>query len=108
MLRPLRRARGEAKGAEAGRAKAEREAALKREEEERQRKAAEAEQAKHEACRREEDRFTALQAMGEKAAGELKQLERELPCGRLRPVVVAAIKRATAEQDAIGGRPFDG
>src|ERR1043166_8733791 len=98
----LRRAREEAKAAEAARAKAEREAALKREEEERQRKAAEAEQAKHEACRREEDRFTALQAMGEKAAGELKQLERELTCGRLRPVVVAAIKRATAEQDAIG------
>src|ERR1043166_3622169 len=104
----LKRAGDEAKAAEAARAKAEREAALKREEEERQRKAAEAEQAKHEVCRREEDRFTALQAMGEKAAGELKQLERELTCGRLRPVVVAAIKRATAEQDAIGGRPFDG
>jgi hypothetical protein len=98
----LKRAREEAKAAEAARAKAELDAALKREEEERQRKAAQADQAKQEACRREEDRLTALQAMGEKAAGELKQLDQELTCARLRPIVVAALKRATAEQDVIG------
>src|ERR1700736_4563219 len=98
----LKRAREEAKAAEAARAKAELDAALKREEEERQRKAAQVDQAKQEACRREEDRFTALQAMGDKAAGELKQIEQELTCARLRPIVVAALKRATAEQDVAG------
>jgi caspase domain-containing protein/putative peptidoglycan binding protein len=98
----LKRAQEEAKAAEAARAKAEREATLKRDEEERQRKAAEAEHVKQEACRREEDRFTALQARGDKAADGLKQLERELTCARLRPVVVAALKRATAEEDVMG------
>jgi hypothetical protein len=98
----VKRAREEAKAAEAARAKAELDAALKREEAERQRKAAQADQTKQEACRREEDRFTALQAMGDKAAGELKQLEQELTCARLRPIVVAALKRATAEQDVAG------
>src|SRR3984893_8026647 len=98
----VKRAREEAKAAEAARAKAELDAALKREEAERQRKAAQADQTKQEACRREEDRFTALQAMGDKAAGELKQLEQELTCARLRPIVVAALKRATVEQDVAG------
>ena len=98
----LKRAREEAKAAEAARAKAELDVALKREEEERQRKAAQADHTKQEACRREEDRFTALQAMGDKAAGELKQLEQELTCARLRPIVVAALKRATVEQDVAG------
>src|SRR3984893_2739401 len=98
----VKRAREEAKAAEAARAKAELDAALKREEAERQRKAAQADQTKQEACRREEDRFTALQAMGDKAAGELKQLEQELTCARLRPIVVAPLKRATVEQDVAG------
>jgi uncharacterized caspase-like protein len=98
----LRRAQDEAKAAEAARAKAEREAALKRDEEERQRKASEAEQARQEACRREEDRFSALDAMGAKAAGELRKLEQELTCARLRPVVVAALNRAIAAQDVTG------
>jgi hypothetical protein len=40
--------------------------------------------------------------MGDKAAGELKQLEQELTCARLRPIVVAALKRATVEQDVAG------
>jgi hypothetical protein len=98
----LKRAQAEAKAAEAARAKAERDAALKREEEERQRKAAEAEQARQETCRRDEERFSALQAMGARGAGELKEFEQQLTCARLRPVVVAALKRALAEQDLAG------
>jgi uncharacterized caspase-like protein len=95
-------AQDEAKAAEAARAKAERAAALKRDEEERQSKAAEAEQARQDACRREEDRFSALQATGDKGVGELRKFEQELTCVRLRPIVVAAIKRAHAEQDVAG------
>jgi hypothetical protein len=98
----LKRAREESRAAEAARAKAEREAALKREEEERQRNFAEAEHARQEACRREEDRFSALQAMGSTAASELKQLEQQLTCARLRPLVVAALKQATAGPDVTG------
>jgi Caspase domain len=95
----LNRAREEAKAAEAARAKAEREAALKRDEEERQRKAADAEHAKQETCRREEERFSALQAQGGKVVDELKQLEQELTCARLRPLVIAALKQAIAERE---------
>jgi Caspase domain len=98
----FKRAQEAAKAAEAARAKAERDAALKREEEERQRKAAEAEQARQEACRRDEERFSALQAMGAKGAGELKEFEQQLTCTRLRPLVLAALKRALAEQDVAG------
>jgi Caspase domain len=97
-----KRAQDEAKAAEAARAKAERDAALKRDEEERQSKAAEAEQARQDACRREEERFSALQATGDKGVGELRKFEQELTCVRLRPIVVAAIKRAHAEQDVVG------
>ena len=99
----LKRAREEAKAAEAARQKAERDAALKREEEERQRKLAEADQAKQDACRREEDRFSALQGLGAKALDDLKQFQQQLTCARLRPLVVAALKDATAEQDVARG-----
>ena len=40
--------------------------------------------------------------MGDKAAGELRKFELELTCARLRPIVVAALKRATAAQDVMG------
>ena len=95
----LERAAAEAKAAEEARAKAEREAALKREEEERQRKLAETARASQEACKREEDRLTALQAKGIKARDDLKQLEQGLTCERLRPLVLAALARATAWPD---------
>jgi len=98
----LKRAREEAKAAEAARAKAEREAALKRDEEERQRKVSEAEQTRQEACRREEDRYSALQGQGSKAIDELKQFEQQLACARLRPLVVATLKQAIAERDVAG------
>jgi hypothetical protein len=95
----LKRARDEAKAAEEARAKAEREAPRKREEEERQRKAAEVEQVKQEACRREEERLSALQAQGGKAVDALNQLEQQLACARLRPLVIAALKQAIAERE---------
>jgi hypothetical protein len=95
----LNRAREEAKAAEAARTKAERDAAFKRDEEERQRQAVEAEHAKQETCRREEERFSALQAQGGKTVDELKQLEQELACARLRPLVIATLKQAIAERE---------
>jgi hypothetical protein len=99
----LKQAREEAKAAEAARAKAEREAALKRQEEERQRKLADAERAKQDACKREEDRFSALQAS--KSRDDLKQFEQQLTCERLRPVVVAALEQATGGPDVNGSEP---
>ena len=46
------------------------------------------------ACRSEEDRLRSLQAQGAGAINDLKALEQNLTCERLRPVVIAALDRA--------------
>ncbi|MGA8498088.1 MAG: caspase family protein [Xanthobacteraceae bacterium] len=46
------------------------------------------------ACRSEEDRLRALQAQGAGAINDLKTLEQNLVCERLRPLVIAALDRA--------------
>jgi caspase domain-containing protein len=46
------------------------------------------------ACRSEEDRLRSLQAQGAGAIDDLKTLEQNLVCERLRPVVIAALDRA--------------
>jgi peptidoglycan hydrolase-like protein with peptidoglycan-binding domain len=46
------------------------------------------------ACRSEEDRLRSLQAQGAGATNDLKALEQNLTCERLRPLVIAALDRA--------------
>ena len=46
------------------------------------------------ACRSEEDRLRSLRAQGASAIDELKTLEQNLTCERLRPLVIAALDRA--------------
>src|SRR5580700_8684257 len=46
------------------------------------------------ACRSEEDRLRSLQAEGSSAIDDLKTLEQNLTCERLRPLVIAALDRA--------------
>jgi len=46
------------------------------------------------ACRNEEDRLRSLQAEGKSAIDDLKTLEQNLVCERLRPLVTAALDRA--------------
>ena len=47
------------------------------------------------ACRSEEDRLRSLQAEGAGAINDLKTLEQNLTCERLRPLVIAALDRAS-------------
>ena len=100
------RAEREAKAAEAERQRVEREAALKRAEEERQAKlgmAARATQERQEgACRRETDLLATLKAAAGSQAWareDLKRLEQNLTCERLRPQVVAALGKGAADPD---------
>jgi hypothetical protein len=51
------------------------------------------------ACKREQDRIDALRTQGSKARDDLRQLEQSLTCGRLRPLVTAALDHANALPD---------
>ncbi|HEY1360891.1 MAG TPA: caspase family protein [Xanthobacteraceae bacterium] len=91
-----------ARAAEAAeRQKAEREAALKRAEQERQAKLETANRAKQldSVCKHEEDLLASLRAAGGQgwAKEDLKRLERDLGCERLRPMVTAALEKASTE-----------
>ena len=95
-----------AKAAEAERQKAEREAALRRAEEERQAKLGAAARARQErqegACRRETDLLATLKAAAGSQAWareDLKRLEQNLTCERLRPQVIVALGKEAAGPD---------
>ena len=92
----LAKAQAATKAAEQARQQAEREAALKRDQEAYQTALAEAARKQEAACKDEQDRLTTLQAAGKTAADDLKQLAQGLTCERLRPLVTAALDKATA------------
>jgi len=92
----LAKAQAATKAAEQARQQAERDAALKRDQETRQTALADAARKQETACKDEQDRLTTLQAAGPKAKDDLKQLAQGLTCERLRPLVTAALDKATA------------
>jgi hypothetical protein len=92
----LAKAQEATKAAEQARQLAEREAALKRDQEAVQTALAEAARKQEAACKDEQDRLTTLQAAGPKAKDDLKQLAQGLTCERLRPLVTAALDKASA------------
>jgi hypothetical protein len=92
----LAKAQAEAKAAEQVRQQAEREATLKREQEARQEALAEGARKQEAACKDEQERLNTLQAAGKKAKDDLKQLAQQLTCERLRPLVTAALDKASA------------
>jgi hypothetical protein len=92
----LAKAQQEAQAAEKARQQAERDAALKREQEAQQSVLTDASRKQEAACNDEQDRLTTLQAAGKKAVDDLKQLAQRLTCERLRPLVTAALDKASA------------
>jgi hypothetical protein len=92
----LAKAQAATKAAEQARQQAERDAALKRDQEAYQTALAEAARKQEAACKDEQDRLTTLQAAGPKAKDDLKQLAQGLTCERLRPLVTAALDKASA------------
>jgi hypothetical protein len=92
----LAKAQAATKAAEQARQQAERDAALKRDQEAYQTALAEAARNQEAACKDEQDRLTTLQAAGPKAKDDLKQLAQGLTCERLRPLVTAALDKASA------------
>jgi hypothetical protein len=92
----LAKAQQEAQAAEKARQQAERDAALKRDLEAQQSVLTDASRKQEAACNDEQDRLTTLQAAGKKAVDDLKQLAQRLTCERLRPLVTAALDKASA------------
>ena len=90
-----------AKEAEKANKEAEAEAEAKRAEAAHQAALAEVARQKQEtACKTEQDRLTLLEAVGRGARGDLTQLEEGLTGERLRPLVTAALERASAMPNA--------
>jgi hypothetical protein len=92
----MAKAQQEAQAAEQARQQAERDAALKRDEETRQTALSATARKQEAACNDEQDRLTWLQAAGKKAKDDLTQLAQGLTCERLRPLVTAALDKASA------------
>jgi Caspase domain/Putative peptidoglycan binding domain len=92
----LAKAQVATKAAEQARQQAERDAAQKRDQETRQTALADATRKQEAACKDEQDRLNTLQAAGPKAKDDLKQFAQGLTCERLRPLVTAALDKATA------------
>jgi hypothetical protein len=92
----LLKAQQEAQAAEQARQVAELEAALKRQEEAQKAAVADAARKQEAACSDEQTRLTALQATGKQAKDDLTKLSQTLTCERLRPLVVAALDKASA------------
>lgn len=92
----LAKAQQETQAAEQARQQAERDAALKRDEEARQTALSETARKQEALCNGEQDRLTWLQAAGKKAKDDLTQLAQKLTCERLRPLVTAALDKASA------------
>ena len=90
------KAQQETQAAEQARQQAERDAALKRDQEARQTALTETARKQEAACNDEQDRLTWLQAAGKKAKDDLTQLAQRLTCERLRPLVTAALDKASA------------
>jgi hypothetical protein len=92
----LLKAQQEAQAAEQARQVAEREAALKRQEEAQKAAVADTARKQEAACNDEQTRLTALQATGKQAKDDLTKLSQTLTCERLRPLVTAALDKASA------------
>ena len=92
----LAKAQEATKAAEQARQLAEREAAQKRDQEAVQTALATAALKQEAACKDEQDRLNTLQAAGPKAKDDLKQFAQAVTCDRLRPLVTAALDKASA------------
>jgi hypothetical protein len=92
----LLKAQQESQAAEQARQAAEREAALKRQEEAQKAAAADVARKQEAACNDEQTRLGALQAAGKQAKDDLTKLSQTLTCERLRPLVTAALDKASA------------
>lgn len=92
----LAKAQQEAQAAEQARQIAEREAALKRQEEAQKAALADAARKQEAACDDEQTRLNALQTSGKQAKDDLTKLSQTLTCERLRPLVTAALDKASA------------
>ncbi len=92
----LAKAQQEAQAAEQARQVAEREAALKRQEEAQKAALADAARKQEAACNDEQSRLSALQTAGKQAKDDLTKLSQTLTCERLRPLVTAALDKASA------------
>jgi uncharacterized caspase-like protein len=90
------KAQQEAQAAEQARQQAVREAALKAQEAAKQEALSDAARKQEAACSDEQSRLNTLQAAGSKAKDDLKQLAQGLTCERLRPLVTAALEKASA------------
>jgi uncharacterized caspase-like protein len=92
----LGKAQQAAQAAEQARQVAEREAALKRQQETQEAALTDAARKQEAACNDEQTRLTALQATGKQAKDDLTKLSQTLTCERLRPLVTAALDKASA------------
>jgi hypothetical protein len=92
----LAKAQEATKAAEQARQLAERDAAHKRDQEAIQAALADTARKQEAACKDEQDRLNTLQAAGPKAKDDLKQLAQTVTCDRLRPLVTAALDKASA------------
>ena len=94
----LAKAEQAAQAAEQARQDAEHNAALKAQEAVKQAALADAARKQEAACNDEQSRLGTLQAAGSKAKDDLKQLAQGLSCERLRPLVTAALEKASAPE----------